>query len=261
MSDAPAGTRSPHFTRDATAQTYRDIQMPRIFVPWARALLEIVPPRAGDAVLEVATGPGTVARQAALLAGPAGRVTGLDISAAMLSVGRSWPAEAGAAPIEYLESSASSMPLPDASFDVVYCQQGMQHMSDPLAALREMGRLLKPGGRLGLAGLGHDGDRTVAESRGGARVADADRSALGRTNGCDRPHRSPDAGQGCCGSAEWLAASVHDGALRRRGIHGTTRAPQGRTKWRPRVPRDEQKDTYGSATWNLTGLTATPLAC
>ena len=43
------------------------------------------------------------------------------------------------------------MPLPDASFDVVYCQQGMQHMSDPLAALREMGRLLKPGGRLGLA--------------------------------------------------------------------------------------------------------------
>lgn len=127
MSDAPAGTRSPHFTQDATAQTYRAIQLPHIFVPWARVLLELVPPREGDVVLDVATGPGTVARQVAALAGPRGRVTGLDISAAMLSVGRSWPAEAGAAPIQYVESSASSMPLPDASYDVVYCQQGMQH--------------------------------------------------------------------------------------------------------------------------------------
>jgi ubiquinone/menaquinone biosynthesis C-methylase UbiE len=151
MSDAPAGTRSPHFTRDATAQTYRAIQLPHIFAPWARVLLETVAPRAGDAVLDVATGPGTVARQAAMLAGPSGRVTGLDISAAMLAVGRSWPAEANAAPIEYVESSASSMPLPDASFDTVYCQQGLQHMSDPLAALREMRRLLKPGGRIGVA--------------------------------------------------------------------------------------------------------------
>ena len=69
-------------------QTYLRIHLPRIFVPWARVLLEVLPPRPGDAVLDVATGPGTVARQAALLAGPAGRVTGLDISAAMLSVGR-----------------------------------------------------------------------------------------------------------------------------------------------------------------------------
>jgi SAM-dependent methyltransferase len=151
MSDAPADTRSPHFTQDSTAQRYRDIQMPRIFVPWAKILLDSVTPRPGDAVLDVATGPGTVARQAAVLVGPAGKVTGVDISAAMLSVGRSWPREAGAAPIEYVEAPAASMPLPDAAFDAVYCQQGMQHMSDPHAALREMRRLLKPGGTLGLA--------------------------------------------------------------------------------------------------------------
>jgi SAM-dependent methyltransferase len=107
MTDTSAATRSPHFTRDATVQTYTRIHLPRVFVPWARVLLEVVPPRPGDAVLDVATGPGTVARHAAELVGASGHVTGVDISAAMLSAGRAGPAEPGAAPIEYVESSAT----------------------------------------------------------------------------------------------------------------------------------------------------------
>jgi len=151
VSEAPTGLRSTHFARDASALAYRDLQMPRVFVPWARVLLEIVTPNPGDSVLDVACGPGTVAREAAHLVGPAGRVTGVDISPAMLAVARSWPPDPGAAPIEYIESSATEMLVPDAAFDLVYCQQGMQHMSDPAAALREMHRALKPNGRLGLA--------------------------------------------------------------------------------------------------------------
>jgi SAM-dependent methyltransferase len=151
VSDALAGTRSPHFALDATVQTYLGIHLPRVFAPWARVLLEAVAPRPGDTVLDVATRPGTVARQAALLVGPGGRVCGVDISPAMLSVGRAWPPESGAAPIDYVESPAACMPLPDEAFDVAYCQQGLQHMTDPLAALREMRRVLKPGGRLGVA--------------------------------------------------------------------------------------------------------------
>jgi ubiquinone/menaquinone biosynthesis C-methylase UbiE len=151
MTDGSAQTRSPHFAEDATARTYSQIHLPRIFAPWARILLEVVPARAGETVLDVATGPGTVAREAARLAGPTGRVVGVDISAAMLGVGRGWPAEAGSAQIEYVEASATAMPLPDGSFDVAYCQQGLQHVSDADAALREIYRLLKVGGRVGVA--------------------------------------------------------------------------------------------------------------
>jgi len=146
-----AFTRSPHFGRDATAATYRDIHLPRVFTPWARVLLEIAPPRAGEAVLDVATGPGTVAREAAKLVGISGNVVGIDISAAMLNVGRGWPAMSEAASIEYLEAPATQMPVPDAAFDVAYCQQGLQHMADPYLALQEIRRALKPGGRLGVA--------------------------------------------------------------------------------------------------------------
>jgi SAM-dependent methyltransferase len=144
-------TCSPHFNREATANTYRDVHLPRVFTPWARVLLEILPPQPGDAILDVATGPGTVARPAAQLAGASGSVTGTDLSSAMLDNARSFPAENGSAPIEYIESPATAMPLPSESFDKAYCQQGLQHMSDPAAALAEIRRLLRPNGRLAVA--------------------------------------------------------------------------------------------------------------
>lgn len=151
MTDLERESRSPQFARPAAATIYREIHLPRIFLPWARVLLEMVPVQRGDAILDVATGPGTVARLAAALAGAGGRVVGVDVSAAMLAVARDWPPEPGAAPIEYIESSATSMRVPSAAFDVAYCQHGLQHMSDPLAALREIRRALKSGGCIGLA--------------------------------------------------------------------------------------------------------------
>src|SRR5579859_5181686 len=104
MPEPSTETRSPHFAQAATVETYVRIQLPRVFVPWARVLLELVPPRRGDTVLDVATGPGSVAREAARLVGTSGRVTGLDMSAAMLAAARAWQPEAGSAPIEYVQS-------------------------------------------------------------------------------------------------------------------------------------------------------------
>jgi SAM-dependent methyltransferase len=144
-------TLSPHFGREATASTYRDIHLPRVFMPWAKILLEVVPPHSGEAVLDVATGPGTVARPAAQKVGSNGKVVAVDVSSAMLAVARSFPAERDAAPIQYIESSATQIPLDSESFDLAYCQQGLQHMADPIQALQEIKRLLKPAGRLGLA--------------------------------------------------------------------------------------------------------------
>ena len=151
MADLQAETRSPQFGRENAASTYRDIHLPRIFSPWARVLVAVVPVQPAEAVLDVATGPGTVARLAAELAGAGGRVVGVDVSPAMLKIAREWPPHPGATPIEYVEASGTSMPVPDAVFDVAYCQQGLQHMSDPMAALREIRRALKPGARVGLA--------------------------------------------------------------------------------------------------------------
>jgi SAM-dependent methyltransferase len=91
-----------------------------------------------------------VARIAAQRVGPAGRVTGIDLNAGMLSVAQSIPAAPGT-PIEWREGSALAIPLPDASVDVVLCQQGLQFFPDKALALREMRRVLDRGGRLALS--------------------------------------------------------------------------------------------------------------
>jgi SAM-dependent methyltransferase len=129
------------------ADVYERHLVPAMFAPWAPLLLEAADVRRGERVLDVACGTGVVARLAAPRIGDAGRVVGLDVNAAMLAVARSLPPAAGAA-IEWCEASALAMPLPDAAFDVVLCQQGLQQFPDRLAALGEMHRVLRSPGRL-----------------------------------------------------------------------------------------------------------------
>jgi ubiquinone/menaquinone biosynthesis C-methylase UbiE len=89
--------------------TYAESLVPSLFEPWAAVLLDAVKVAPGDHVLDVATGPGTVARPAAARAGRTGRVVACDISPAMLEVGRRKPAEQGAAPISWVESPAAPL--------------------------------------------------------------------------------------------------------------------------------------------------------
>ncbi|HET7526629.1 MAG TPA: methyltransferase domain-containing protein [Burkholderiaceae bacterium] len=121
-----------------------------ILAPWVPHLLEIVALRAGETVLDVACGTGAVARAAADRVGASGRVTGLDLNAGMLAVARSQPAPPGAA-ITWIERDALDTGLPDRSFDVVLCQQGLQFFPDKTVALREMHRVLAPRGRLAMS--------------------------------------------------------------------------------------------------------------
>jgi ubiquinone/menaquinone biosynthesis C-methylase UbiE len=125
--------------------------LPLIFEPWGRLLLARLGLQAGQAVLDVATGPGTLARQAAALVGPTGKVTGADMSPPMLAQAKAQPPVPGGAPLEYVEASALQLPFADASFDAVTCQQGLQFFGDQPKALAEMKRVLKPGGKAAIA--------------------------------------------------------------------------------------------------------------
>ena len=132
------------------AELYERYHVPAIVGPWAADLVAFAPPRPGERVLDVACGTRVLARLAAQHAGPSGRVVGLDLNAGMFAVARSLSPVPGA-PIEWHEGSALAMPFPDASFDLVLCQYGLQFFPDRPAALREMRRVLVPGGRLALS--------------------------------------------------------------------------------------------------------------
>jgi ubiquinone/menaquinone biosynthesis C-methylase UbiE len=132
------------------AELYEQYPGRYILGPWAPLLVKAAQVASGDRVVDVACGTGLVARVAASIVGPAGRVIGIDLNPGMIAVARSLPAPTGAS-IEWLERSALDLGLDDASFDVVLCQQGLQFFPDKLAALQEMRRILAPNSRLALS--------------------------------------------------------------------------------------------------------------
>ena len=138
-----------HMAKEA-AELYERVVARHILGPWAPSLVDAADLAGGERVLDLACGTGVVTRIAAQRAGPAGRVTGVDLNAGMISVARSLPAPQGAR-VEWLEGSALAIPLPDASVDAVLCQQGLQFFPDKALSLREMRRVLDRGGRLALS--------------------------------------------------------------------------------------------------------------
>lgn len=98
----------------------------------------------GQQVLDLACGTGVVARKLVAAVGPTGRVCASDLNPAMLVVAE----ELGPASISWAQAPADALPYPDSTFDAVICQQGLQFFPDRVAALREVGRVLRPAGRL-----------------------------------------------------------------------------------------------------------------
>jgi ubiquinone/menaquinone biosynthesis C-methylase UbiE len=104
--------------------------------------------RAGQKVLDVGTGTGVVAITAARLGAT---VAGLDLTPELLALARQSAPIAGLKDIEWKEGDAESLPFPDATFDAVLSQFGHMFAPRPEVALKEMLRVLKPGGRIALA--------------------------------------------------------------------------------------------------------------
>jgi ubiquinone/menaquinone biosynthesis C-methylase UbiE len=109
--------------------------------------------RPGDSVLEVAPGPGYLAIEIARL-GPY-RVTGLDISKSFVRIASENARQAGVS-IDFRHGDAAQMPFPDESFDFVVCRAAFKNFSNPVGALDEIYRVLKPGGKASIIDLRKD---------------------------------------------------------------------------------------------------------
>ena len=109
--------------------------------------------RPGDTVLDIGSGSGTDALIAARLVGPDGEVLALDMTAAMREKLRENAREAGLENVRVLDGDAESLPLPDASVDVVTSNGVLNLVPDKQAAISEIGRVLRPGGRVQIADI------------------------------------------------------------------------------------------------------------
>jgi len=102
--------------------------------------------RPGLSLLDVGCGPGTITVDLAALVAP-GRVVAVDYAEGVLGQARSAAAEAGLTDrIEFATGDVHALEFPDDTFDVVHAHQVLQHVGDPIQALREMRRVCKPGG-------------------------------------------------------------------------------------------------------------------
>jgi ubiquinone/menaquinone biosynthesis C-methylase UbiE len=163
----PMNSQSQWHFVESVPENYERYLVPDIFVSWAEDLVERAALRPGERVLDIACGTGIVARIAARKLGGSGSVLGLDLSAPMLEAARAAAAAEGIA-VDWREGSAVKLPLADATFDVVFCQQGLQFFPDRVGALREMYRVLTLGGRLVLSVWG-----PIERSPGFAVLAEA----------------------------------------------------------------------------------------
>lgn len=130
----------------SAAEIYEAFFVPALFQRWAAPLADAAGIKPGQQVLDVACGTGVLARELRLRVGRQGSVTGLDINPGMLEVARRKQPS-----IDWQQAAAESLPFPESSFDAVVSQFGLMFFDDRKQAIREMARVLKPGGYLAVA--------------------------------------------------------------------------------------------------------------
>jgi demethylmenaquinone methyltransferase/2-methoxy-6-polyprenyl-1,4-benzoquinol methylase len=114
---------------------------------WRRALVQEIAPAAGERILDVATGTGMVAAE--LLSRAHCTVVGLDQSAEMLARARArFDAGPDSERVELVSGQAEHLPFADATFDALTFTYLLRYVDDPPATMRELARVLKPGGRI-----------------------------------------------------------------------------------------------------------------
>jgi SAM-dependent methyltransferase len=107
-------------------------------------LLPLLEP--GMRLLDVGCGPGTITMDLAEALGPTGRVTALERSGEALDLARGEAVRRGTTNVDFVVGDVAGLALPDDAFDVVHAHQVLQHVDEPVGALREMRRVCRPGG-------------------------------------------------------------------------------------------------------------------
>ncbi len=130
----------------AAAKAYEELHVPALFRQWAPVICDSVQLGKDDRFLDVACGTGVLAREAKARFGESCSATGLDAGAGMLTIAHNLDSS-----IEWRQGLAESLPFEDGEFDVVASQFGLMFFQDRPAAIREMLRVLAPGGRLAVA--------------------------------------------------------------------------------------------------------------
>ena len=128
------------------AEVYDEFFVPALFAEWAEPMLDAAQVGAAMRVLDVACGTGVLARAAMTRVGAQGDVVGLDVNEGMLGV-----AKRRAPSIEWRTGRAEELPFVSGDFDAVVSQFGLMFFEDRVKAMREMVRVLRPGGSLAIA--------------------------------------------------------------------------------------------------------------
>ena len=171
-------TARPEEAQRSPAEVYDEQFVPALFRHWGPVLCDAAAISSGQRVLDVACGTGALTVAVAGRVSPGGAVFGLDANPEMLAVARRKHAD-----IDWHAGRAESLPFADASFDAVVSQFGLMFFDDRIAALREMQRVLRPGGRLAVAvcdalerSPGYASLAALLERLFGKRIADAFRA-------------------------------------------------------------------------------------